>query len=338
LNERWVTGTTRDDVVEFISYWKDKTMIPQKAFCKWINIHAQKFSSWQDRFGTENRHNGTMPRDFWLLPWEKEAIIAYYLEHRETGYRRMSYLMLDENIAAVSPSSVYRVLSVHDLLRRWPQAQTKKGQGFEQPLHPHEHWHIDMSNLNICGTFYYLCAILDGWSRYIVHWEIRESMTNADVQIVIQRAKERFPEARPRIISDNGPQFMAKDLKDFLRLSGMTHVRTSPYYPQSNGKLERWNGTFKRECIRPQVPTSLEDAIRIAGHYIDLYNNHRLHSAIGFITPMAKLIGKSELIFQERKRKLDDARQKRAQFYLNQNVKEQEIYSLSQTIQNSVFS
>lgn len=136
-------------------------------------------------------------------------------------------------------------------------------------------------------------------------------MTEADVEIILQRAKEKFPEARPRIISDNGPQFIAKDFKEFIRLSGMTHVRTSPFYPQSNGKLERFHKTFKGECIRPGVPLSLEDARRIAGEYIEHYNNVRLHSAIGYVAPADKLTGKDEGIFKERDRKLEDARELR---------------------------
>jgi putative transposase len=120
-----------------------------------------------------------------------------------------------------------------------------------QHLAVHEHWHIDISYLNIKGTFYYLCSVLDGCRRYIVHHEIRKSMTESDVEMVMQMAKEKYPDARPRIKSDNRPQFIAKDFKEFIRLSGMTHVRTSPYYPQSNGKLERWHKTLKGECIRP---------------------------------------------------------------------------------------
>ena len=81
----------------------------------------------------------------------------------------------------------------------------------------------------------------------LVHWELRESMTEQDVEIVLQRARECFPEETPRIITDNGPQFIAKDFKEFIRISGMTHVRTSPYYPQSNGKIERWHGSLKHE-------------------------------------------------------------------------------------------
>jgi len=84
------------------------------------------------------------------------------------------------------------------------------------------------------------------------------------VEIIIQRAKEKYPDVRPRIISDNGPQFIAKDFKEFIRLSGMTHVKTSPYYPQSNGKIERWHQSVKRECIRPKTPLSLDEARRLA--------------------------------------------------------------------------
>jgi transposase InsO family protein len=90
--------------------------------------------------------------------------------------------------------------------------------------------------LSIGGTFYYLCSILDGFSRYIVNRDIRESMTEADIEIILQGAKEKCPDARPRIISDNGPQFIAKHFKEFVRISGMTHVQTSPFYPQSNGR------------------------------------------------------------------------------------------------------
>jgi hypothetical protein len=101
----------------------------------------------------------------------------------------------------------------------------------------------------------------------------------------LERAKELHPEAKPRIISDNGPQFIAKDFKEFIRISGTTHVRTSPYYPQSNGKIERWHKSLKGECIRPGTPLSLEDARRLVDGYVEHYNSVRLNSAVGYITP-----------------------------------------------------
>ena len=186
-----------------------------------------------------------------------------------------------------------------------------KGTGFHQPIRPHEHWHVDVSYINIAGTFLYSCSLLDGCSRFIVHWEIRPAMTEADVETILQRARERFPEARARIISDNGPQFIARDFKEFIRLCGMTHVRTSPYYPQSNGKIERFHRSIKSECIRPGVPLSLDDAKRLVSGYIGHYNEVRLHSAIGYITPAAKLAGRESAIFAERASKLKTAKERR---------------------------
>lgn len=236
----------------------------------------------------------------------------FHDQHPLEGYRRLTFMMLDANVVCVSPSTTYRVLSAAGRLDRWNRARSKKGTGFAQPSGPHRHWHIDIAYVNIAGTFYYLCSVLDGYSRFIVHWEMRESMTEQDVEIVLQRTRERYPQARPRIISDNGPQFIAKDFKTFIRLMGMTHVRTSPFYPQSNGKLERWHQSLKRECIRPKSPVSLADARRLVAEYVAEYNEVRLHSALGYITPKDKLVGRAEAIQAERQRKLAAAAAKRA--------------------------
>src|ERR1700690_3829039 len=104
-------------------------------------------------------------------------------------------------------------------------------------------------------------------------------MRESDVELILQRAKEKYPEARPRIISDNGPQFIARDFKEFIRISGMTHVRTSPYYPQSNGKIERWHKSLKSECIRPGTPLSLEDAGRLVAGSVEPSKNARRNRA-----------------------------------------------------------
>jgi len=301
----------RDEVVDYVRYWADKTDIKATKMVKWIGITRSKFYDWRSRYGKVNEHNAWIPRDFWLTDLEKQAIIDYYLDHPLEGYRRLTYMMIDADIVAVSPSSVYRVLKNADLLSRWNRKVSKKGDGFHQPLKPHEHWHIDISHINICGTFYYMCSVLDGFSRYIVHWEIREQMTEMDVEIILQRAREMFPEAQPRVISDNGPQFIAKDFKEFIRINGMTHVRTSPYYPQSNGKLERYHKTIKSTCIRVKTPLSLEEARRVVSEFVAHYNNERLHSAIGYVTPKDKLQGRTEIIHAQRDAKLAAAREAR---------------------------
>lgn len=315
MTGEWVSRETRDDVVAFVQQWQTKTGIEVMQFTNWLGIGRSKYYSWVNRQGEENQPNGVPPKQHWLTEKEKAAIVNYYADHRQMGYRRLAYMMLDEGVAAVSPSSVYRVLLTTGLLYSTTAHPSKKGQGFNQPKRPHQHWHIDITYINICGTFYYLCTILDGYSRYIVHWEIRAAMTAADVETVLQRARERFPQAKPRIISDNGPQFVARDFKHFVRLCGMQHVRTSPYYPQSNGKIERWHQTLKQECIRPGSPLSPTDASRLVTTFVDQYNHYRLHSAIGYITPADKLYQREIEIFSQRQQKLAQARQQRKLFW-----------------------
>jgi putative transposase len=282
-------------------------------FLSWIGIGTSKFHDWIARFGKVNEHNAWAPRDHWLTDDEKERIRMFARAHPLEGYRRLTFMMLDADQVACSPASVYRVLKAAGLLAGPTPTLTKKGAGFVQPLKAHEHWHVDVSYLNIAGTFYFLCSILDGYSRCIVHWEIREHMEEADVETIIQRARECHPDVRPRIITDNGPQFIAKDFKEFIRIAGMTHVKTSPYYPQSNGKIERWHKTLKGDCIRVKVPLSLDDARRIVTDYVRHYNHVRLHSAIGYVTPKDKLDGRDKEIFAHRDRKLAEARERRRQ-------------------------
>ena len=212
----------RDQVMDFVRRWSEKTEIGVGRFIAWLGVSASKFYDWQQRYGCVNEHNGWIPRDFWLEAWEKEAIISFHLKNPLEGYRRLTFMMLDAEVVAVSPASVWRVLQQTGLLSRWKGKPSRKGTGFEQPLQPHQHWHIDVSYINLCGTFYYLCSVLDGYSRSIVHWDLRESMKEADVERILQRAREKYPEAKPRMISDNGPQFMARDFKEFIRISGMT--------------------------------------------------------------------------------------------------------------------
>ena len=113
------------------------------------------------------------------------------------------------------------------------------------------------------------------------------------------------------MISDNGPQFVAKDFKEFIRIAGMTHVRTAPYYPQSNGKIERYHKTIKGDAIRVTPPATLDEARALVARFVAHYNGVRLHSAIGYITPNDFLAGRQKEIWAERDRKLEEAREQR---------------------------
>jgi len=299
--------------VDFVRVWAEKSELTAERFIAWIGVARGKFFDWKQRYGKANEHNALVPRDFWIDPDEKAAIIAFHDRYPLEGYRRLTFMMLDQDVAAVSPATTYRVLSAAGRLDRWPRRRSRKGTGFVQPLRPHEHWHLDIAYLNVAGTFYYLCSLLDGASRAVVHWEIRESMKEPDVECIVQRAREQFVGEHPRIISDNGPQFIGRDFKEYIRVAGMTHVRISPGYPQSNGKIERFHKTLKSDAIRVTPPGTLEEARAVVGRFVAHYNGVRLHSAIGYVTPNDFLAGRTAAIWAERDRKLEAARECRRQ-------------------------
>ena len=110
--------------------------ISAERFIRWLGISGSKFYGWRERYGRVNEHNGWIPRDFWLEDWEKQAIIAFHLKNPREGYRRLAFMMLDADIVAVSPASVWRVLNRAGLLRKWNGKPSKKGTGFEQPPQP----------------------------------------------------------------------------------------------------------------------------------------------------------------------------------------------------------
>jgi transposase InsO family protein len=239
LKEQWVPHDTRDEVVDYVKHWSRRTELPKTRLIRWLGVGTSKFYTWQDRYGQANEHHGQVPRDFWLQEWEKRAILDFHDRHPLEGCRLLAFMMLDDDVVAAGPSTVYRTLKVARRLDHRRFSPSKKGTGFVQPLVACQQGHVDISHLNIAGTFYFLISRLDGFSRYIVHGEIREKMEETDVETVVQRGLKKYPGETPRIISDNGPQCIARDFKEFVRLMGLTHVRTSPYYPQSNGKLER---------------------------------------------------------------------------------------------------
>jgi transposase InsO family protein len=259
------------------------------------------------RLGTPNQHNGRIPRDFWLEDGEEARILAFHDTDPLEGDRRLADMRLDADVVAVSPSSVYRVPEAAGRPAPRGGAPSREGKGFEPPTRGHERGHVDVSSLNIRGTVSFLCSILDGESRSVVHREIRETMKEAEVETILQRARERHPGEHPRIITDNGPQFVAGDFKEFVRICGMTPVRTSPSYPPSNGKIERGSKTLKGECLRVTTPLCLEDAGRPVAELVTDSDTVRLHGAIASIAAADKLAGRAEAIGAARREELAPA-------------------------------
>jgi putative transposase len=197
LNGQWTAHDNRDQVIDFVNRWADKAELPAGRFVGWLGISSSKFYDWKNRYGKVNEHNSWIPRDHWLEESEKKAILDFEFKFPLEGYRRLTFMMLDADVVAVSPSSVYRVLKQAGRIDAFNGSPSLKGTGFCQPLLPHQHWHVDISYINISGTFYYLASLLDGMSRSIIHWEIHESMTEPGSNCSFRRREKSSPMPGP---------------------------------------------------------------------------------------------------------------------------------------------
>ena len=148
----------------------------------------------------------------------------FALQYPRDGYRRLSWMMVDQDVAYLSPSSVYRILDDFDLLSRW-KPSTSVGRKPEPPSRPHEQWHTDLMYLWIRGRWYFFIGVLDSFSRYIVHWDLLSSMTASDVTDVVHAALEKHPGLKPRIVHDNGSQFTSKDFRKLVKQFSLKQIR-----------------------------------------------------------------------------------------------------------------
>ena len=229
--------------------------------------------------------------------------------------------MVDRNIAYASPATVYNVMKSSNLISRWNKSGNEHEKGFKQPEKPNEQWHTDFSYIRIGSVFYYFSAVLDGYSRKILVWDLFEDMKEFNVELLLTKARELYPEAKPRIIHDNGAQYVNDDFKKFLAQISVADSKTRPFHPQSNGKVERLHRTLKTEHVRKTPYFSVTDAKQKMAEWITFYNSERLNGAIGYLTPDEVFEGKKEKRIAERESKLHNAIIKRQDYWKNQQKK-----------------
>ena len=243
-----------------------------------------------------------------ILPEETAAVLSYALAHPQDGYRRLTWQMVDAEVAYLSPSSVYRILSDADLLYRWKRARSA-GEAPAPPTRVHERWHTDLMYLRVGDGWYFLVTVLDAYSRYVVHWELLATMTAADVRYVIQHALEQTG-AHPRVVTDNGTQFRAAEFKELVRRFEVEHIRIRTYHPESNGLVERFHRST-REALGDAALRTVERARTLVGEWVQHYNETRLHAGLGYLAPAEYYRGDPGARRRERQAKLEQGRAER---------------------------
>jgi len=300
---------------------KAKTGLSVATLLRYAGISQRTWREWQERRDEETKHNNNVPKNYYLTPDEIRAIVLYCTANPLKGYRMQAWEMVDQNVAFVSCSSVYNVIKRHNLDKKWVEAVEMKKQGFDQPVAIHEQWHIDFSYIKIARAFYYFLGILDGYSRRMLNWRLCQNMEGINAEVLVTETKELYPEAKnPRIISDNGSQFISKDFEELLVFLEFGHTLTSANHPQSNGKLERFNRTLKSEHVRRSAYLDYQDACIRMSEWIAYYNSRRLHSAIWYLTPNDVFNNRTEWRLAERKEKLHTAFINRQEYWRSKNA------------------
>ena len=293
LSRRWVPPEIKKKIVKEVESMAKKCGVSVVQMLIWLNLHSSKFYSWKRSLSkTPDPESKPIPREHYLLPEEREAVVKFKIENPQLGYRRLTWMMIDQNVAYVSPASVLRILTENGLNTVWTQpGRAKKPNGFVQPTKIHQHWHVDIAYINVMGSFMFLISVLDGYSRYILNHGLYANMEEATVSSVIYEAHEKYPAEQPAVIMDNGGQFIAKEFKVMLREFKMSPRYISVGHPQSNGKIERFHRTIKSEKTRVSAFISPEDAQRQVSNYITFYNEKRLHASLNYLTPKSYFSG-----------------------------------------------
>lgn len=267
------------------------------------------------RWRCEKAIRPTLVRPFQILAEEIHKVIAYRNsneENRDLGYRKLTWKMIDEDIVYLSESSIYHILRYFKLLGRTLKENDGALKEYEnKPKYVHHHWHTDIAYVILSGVHYYLIFMLDGFSRFILHWELMVDMSSMSVELFTQKTIDKYPEACPMVIHDNGSQFISQDFKNILFENNCINVPTRMKHPETNGKAERLVGTIRKEALRPKSPTYYGEAVRVIEKYVDQYNNRRYHAGIGYLKPADVFYGRGPTILAQRKEKIIQARQKR---------------------------
>jgi transposase InsO family protein len=283
----------------------------KQAICRKWGLSMHRFYG-LDAF-TLSRGNTRPVQVTAITETEKKRVIDYALSHTELNHREMSYRMIDEDVACMSPSSVYRILSENNLLnRREKRDKSTQWNPHEAVSEPDGLWQTDLLTMFYRGRHYYSLSYIDVFSRFVVYQETCLSMTGDTIGEATDRAFDQTGKIPNVIQSDNGSCYISSEYRTILSKAEVDHRRIHPHCPNENAEIERYHRTF-RELVYPDDADDFQQLGELIKERIHYYNYTRYHSAIGYVTPAAKYTGKAEKILDERKQKLEKAKKQRIQ-------------------------
>jgi transposase InsO family protein len=301
---------------------KERSDWPARRTLKHLGISPASYYRWRQatRRGTAAAAQSIKPVQVYeATEEEKRAVRSYALKHPGIRHRELAWRMVDEGVAFLSPSTVYRILKGENLVCPWRRRAKRTREEEEKASRPDEIWATDFMYLQVSGRTYFLVTFLDEYSRQIVHHALMPSMDGITVSIEAQAAIERFLQERggeipaggmPRMRSDNGSCYISREFRGVLDEHRWGHQRIKPHCPEENGIIERSNRTL-REALDGEDLNDLLQAREVIGRIINWYNTERLHSALGYLRPIDYYRGDPAALHEQRRRRMAEARHKR---------------------------
>jgi putative transposase len=283
--------------------------IPRRTYYRWLREEA-----WARALPAEP----VKPvQPYEALPEEKQAVLDYARQHPELRHRELAWRMVDEDVAYLSPSTVYRILKTANLVCPWRRRPKRSRAEDEKATRPNERWATDVMQIQVGEGTYFVVSFMDEYSRYLVHFAIGPGMDGITISTAAQAAIDTLPKGedgqpvdKPEIRSDNGSGYISKEFKIVLKENGLGHHRIKPHCPEENGLIERMHRTLREE-LDGEALTNLLEAEKVFARVVRRYNEQRLHSALGFLAPVDYYRGNPTERYAARRTKLAEARHQR---------------------------
>jgi len=322
----------------------ENSKLSVKATLKELGINRSTFYLWYRKY-EEFGYDGLAttyrrPQQFWneIPEVERERVVQTALKKPELSPRELACHITDELGYYISESSVYRILKARDLISSPAFTVISAADKFSHPTERvNQLWQTDFTYLKVIQWgWYYLSTVMDDYSRYILTWELCQNATAADVKRSLDRAIAFTGVShvdvinRPRLLSDNGSCYVAKELAGYLEDQGIGHARSKPYHPQTQGKIERYHRSLKNiiELDNYWLPDELRDQI---GAFVDYYNNRRYHEALNNLTPADVYFERAQVILDKRERTRRRTMKQRRSHYRNMLIVKDENAKIERT-------
>lgn len=220
-------------------------------------------------------------------PSEERAVREYALLYPRLGYKRLTWQMLDQDVAALRPYQVYQLLGQSDLIARRPREPDTLLRRPQPPPRPDAVWPLDLMYVFLGGKWYYLVDIVDGYSRFLVPWSLNTTLLAETVSLTVQQALDRLapkPPELPRLVHDHGSPFVSAEWRSLIQASGLVDIKTRVAHPQSNGIVERLHRTHREEASL-EADAGYHAALERFRAWNRYYNEERPHSALRYLCP-----------------------------------------------------